>query len=57
MTCPDCPDLQFGAGTFTAVTIWEYEKVRSKAIDAVKGFNPMGWAQKKLGTSKKQVVG
>lgn len=43
-------------GTFTICTIAEYEKIRSKALSAVKGINPVGWAKKKFGTTKKQVV-
>lgn len=39
--------MKFTAGTFVSVTIWEYEKIRSKAINAFRNSTPFGWMKKK----------
>lgn len=44
---------QFSAGSFIGVTIWEYEKIRNRAINAIKNSNPMNWLRKKQ-TQKQQ---
>lgn len=39
--------MQFTAGSFVGVTIWEYEKIRSKAVTALRNANPLNWMKKK----------
>lgn len=39
--------VAFTAGSFVSVTIWEYEKIRSRAINAINNANPMTWIRKK----------
>lgn len=38
---------QFTAGSFVSVTIWEYERIRSRAINTLKNANPMLWIRKR----------
>lgn len=39
--------LQFTAGSFISVTIWEYEKIRSRALNAINNANPLTWMRRK----------
>jgi len=36
----------FTAGTFVSVTIWEYEKIRGRAINVMRNSNPLLWFKK-----------
>jgi rhomboid-like protein len=45
---------QFTAGSFISVTIWEYEKIRSKALNVLRNSSPLGWIKKK--TQKQQEI-
>lgn len=37
----------FTVGSFVSVTIWEYERIRSKALNTLRNANPMGWLKKR----------
>lgn len=37
----------FVGGSFVSVTIWEYEKIRSRAVNILRNSNPMNWLKNK----------
>jgi len=41
----------FGVGTFAAVSIWEYEKIRGRAARVIRSTKSFGWVKSKIQSS------